>query len=129
MPDKSHVSMEQQVCVVCAQQFDTGAILLDTRLEHVPGHWGERQLRQSLEPKTVTGWGLCPACKAKAPPGDAETMKPGDAQRTGNIAHIKRAVWDKIFDIPAPPANCPCAFIPEGVIDMLVKMMEGASEH
>jgi len=43
---KSHVGMEQKVCPVCGQAFDTGVILLDKRL------------RNSLERKTVTGWDL-----------------------------------------------------------------------
>ncbi len=29
MNDKSHVSLEQHVCLVCGTAFDTGAILLD----------------------------------------------------------------------------------------------------
>lgn len=48
MDEKSHVSMEQHVCLVCGQLFDTGAILLD------------RRLRPSMEHHTVTGWDLCP---------------------------------------------------------------------
>ena len=32
MNDKSHVSLEQHVCLVCGTAFDTGAILLDKRL-------------------------------------------------------------------------------------------------
>ena len=48
MNDKSHVSLEQHVCLVCGTAFDTGAILLDKRL------------RASMERHTATGWGLCP---------------------------------------------------------------------
>ena len=48
MNDKSHVSLEQHVCLVCGTRFDTGAILLD------------RRLRASMERHTATGWGLCP---------------------------------------------------------------------
>lgn len=32
MSDKSHVSLEQHVCLVCGVAFDTGTILLDRRL-------------------------------------------------------------------------------------------------
>lgn len=48
MNDKSHVSLEQHVCLVCGAAFDTGAILLD------------RRLRASMKHHTATGWGLCP---------------------------------------------------------------------
>jgi hypothetical protein len=46
--DKSYVSLEQHLCMVCAIPFDTGSILLD------------RRLRSSMERHTTTGWGLCP---------------------------------------------------------------------
>lgn len=45
MNDKSHVSLEQHVCLVCGTVFDTGAILLDKRL------------RTSMKLHTAT---LCP---------------------------------------------------------------------
>lgn len=40
---KSHVGMESKISIVCGQQYDTGAILLD------------RQLRESLDQHNVTG--------------------------------------------------------------------------
>ena len=48
MNDKSHVSLEQHVCLVCGKAFETGAILRDKRR------------RASMERHTATGWGLCP---------------------------------------------------------------------
>lgn len=48
MSDKSYVTLEQHVCVVCAKPFDTNALLLHRRLAPV------------FERHTVTGWGLCP---------------------------------------------------------------------
>jgi hypothetical protein len=98
---KSHVSMEQHVCLVCGQTFDTGSILLDKRL------------RDSLEPKTVTGWDLCPEHKAlyetgmvalvevdedKTGPRGA-TLRPEDAYRTGRVAHVKEEAFRKLFNI------------------------------
>ncbi len=47
MNDKSHVSLERRVCLVCGTHFDTGSVLLDKRL------------RASMERYTTTGWGLC----------------------------------------------------------------------
>jgi hypothetical protein len=46
MDDKSHVSQEQQLCLVCGTTFATGSLLLD------------RRLRASLKHHTMTGWGL-----------------------------------------------------------------------
>jgi hypothetical protein len=48
MSEKSHVSLERHLCLVCGAEYDTGAILLD------------RRLRASLDRHTTTGWGLCP---------------------------------------------------------------------
>lgn len=49
MEEKSHVSLEQRLCLVCGLGFDTGVILL------------ERRLRQSMKRHTLTSWGLCDA--------------------------------------------------------------------
>jgi hypothetical protein len=119
MSEKSHVSMEQNVCPVCAQAFDTGAILLDTRL------------RQRLEHRTVTGWGVCPACKEKdesgyialiearepATPIKPERMKPEDADRTGRIFHVRREVAARMF--AGFDVSIPMVFIDTEVGDML----------
>lgn len=52
MDDKSHVSLEQQLCLVCGTAFDTGNILLD------------RRLRASMKHHTTTGWGCVPSTSA-----------------------------------------------------------------
>ncbi len=48
MTDKSYVSLEQHVCLVCGHAYDTGNLLLDKRL------------RASMQRHTTTGMGLCP---------------------------------------------------------------------
>lgn len=89
MSDKSHVSLEQHVCLVCGTAFDTGNLLLD------------RRLRASMERHTKTGWGLCPEHQKLADDGfvalvecdpqrsgapGAGRMKPEQAYRTGRLA-------------------------------------------
>lgn len=121
---KSHVGMEQKVCPVCGQAFDTGAILLDKRL------------RNTLERKTVTGWDLCPEhaklwekgyialveCDPDKSKLTGGTIKPEDAYRTGRIAHIRKAAAKRIFNVEM---TSPVAFVEPGVVDMLEKMQEG----
>lgn len=121
---KSHVGMEQKVCPVCGQAFDTGTILLDKRL------------RNSLERKTVTGWDLCPkhaklwqegyialvACDPEKSRFTGNIIKPEDAYRTGAIAHIRKAVAREIFNVEM---TGPVAFVEPAVIDMLEKMQRG----
>lgn len=126
---KSHVSMEQAICVVCGKPYDTGAILLD------------RRLRDSLERKTVTGWGMCPkheglrakgyvalvavdegrSGKDRRLPAPPNTMRPEDAYRIGEIAHVRAAVFPNIFNCPVPPQMV--AFVELAVIEK-IKVME-----
>ncbi|WP_296781558.1 ATPase [Variovorax sp.] len=96
MSDKSHVSIEQHICLVCGAAFETGSILLD------------RRLRASMEHHTKTGWGLCPEHQKLADDGfvalvecDPQRsgsqadgrMKPEQAYRTGRLAHLRRTGW------------------------------------
>lgn len=97
---KSHVSMEQHVCMVCGAHYDTGAILLDKRLLN------------SLDRNTLTGMGLCPEHQklhddgfvalvevdpSKSTASTDGTIKPEDAYRTGTVTHLKREAAAKVF--------------------------------
>ena len=125
MNDKSHVSLEQHVCLVCGTRFDTGAILLD------------RRLRASMERHTATGWGLCPEhqklsdegfvalveCdpQRSGSPAGGGRVKPEQAYRTGRLAHLKREAFAQVFDVPIA-ADQPCVFVEPGVIEQLQTM-------
>lgn len=98
MTEKSHVSLEINQCPVCTNKFDTGAILLDKRLQ------------DSLERETLTGLGICPDCQTKLddnfialievdnPPDDSkERLQIDEANRTGNIAWLKRHIAERMF--------------------------------
>ncbi|MFT3813291.1 MAG: ATPase [Acidovorax sp.] len=128
MHDKSHVSLEQHVCLVCGQAFDTGAILLDKRL------------RASMERHTKTGWGLCPEhqklfddgfvalveCDPKRSGAAAGgRLKPEQAYRTGRSAHLRRAVFAQVFNVPIDDKQA-CVFVEPGVIDQLASMVAPA---
>ncbi|HCL4034881.1 ATPase [Pseudomonas aeruginosa] len=125
MNDKSHVSMEQHVCLVCGVAFDTGAILLDKRL------------RASMERHTATGWGLCAEHQKLADdgfvalvecdpqrsgsPASGGRVKPEQAYRTGRLAHLKREAFAQVFNVPIA-ADQPCVFVEPGVIEQLQTM-------
>ena len=125
MNDKSHVFLEQHVCLVCGARFDTGAILLDKRL------------RASMERHTATGWGLCPEHQKLSDDGfvalvecdpqrsraaaGAARMKPDQAHRTGRLAHLKREVFADVFNVPIEDMQ-PCVFVEPGVIEQLQAM-------
>lgn len=104
MTTKSFVSTEQHICPVCGIPHDTGAILMD------------KQLKNTFKSRTVTGYSLCPDHKklfeagyvaaveideAKSTLEDGK-LKPAGAYRTGRYLHIRRGVWDQIFNMKLP---------------------------
>ncbi|MCW0386272.1 hypothetical protein NB722_000811 [Xanthomonas sacchari] len=127
MNEKSHVSLEQHVCLVCGSAFETGSLLLDKRL------------RASMERHTRTGWGLCPEHRKFADDGfvaliecdpersalatNAERLKPEHAYRTGHVAHLRREVFAKLFDVPLESCQ-DCVFVEVGLIDQLESLLK-----
>ncbi|MBS0513922.1 MAG: ATPase [Proteobacteria bacterium] len=130
MNEKSHVSMEQHVCLVCGTAFDTGSILLD------------RRLRASMNRHTTTGWSLCAEhqklsddgfvalveCdpQRSGSPASAARLKLEQAYRTGRLAHLKRDVFTKVFNVPIA-GNQPCVFVEPGVIERIQSMVAPAT--
>lgn len=128
--EKSHVTMEQHVCVVCGKPFDTGALLIDNRL------------RQVFDRHTKTGWGMCPehqrlkdegfiafvGCdESKSPRMANGNMSPEDAYRTGTVLHMKRELAARIFNVPMPDHGV--AFCGEDVIQKLRSMVPSEEQH
>ncbi len=122
----AHVALEQNACIVCGQTFDTGTVLLHRRLEQV------------FDPKVVTAWGMCPEDMAKREAGfialvaiDDEKSKkmpdgnvtPAGAYRTGDIAHIRREAFERVFNVPVPTEGV--CFTEPGVIARLQAMTQG----
>lgn len=123
---KSYVSMEQKQCIVCGAIYDSGSILLDSRLI------------QSMERNTITGAGLCPehqdlydkgyiALVEATSPSHGANIKPEDANRTGVICHLKREAADNIFNIELSK-TIPMVFVEPGVIEKLNAMTEPEKE-
>lgn len=131
MSEKSHVSLEQHVCAVCGQVFDTGALLLD------------RRLRPSLERHTTTSWDLCAEHKklneegfvaliecdpARSGAGmGTRRLQIGQAYRTGRLAHLKREAFSKVFNVEVDPQQA-CVFVEPGVIERLQEMTHLTSD-
>lgn len=124
--DKSYVSMEQAVCPVCCQKFDTGSILMDTRVQ------------DTLEPTTVTGWALCPEHerlhedgfvalisidpeKSGGPPFKLDTV-----YRTGAIMHIRRTAYANIF---GQTEERPFVFADDELLDRLNELYQHAKHE
>lgn len=128
--DKSFVTLEQRVCMVCGKQYDTGSLLLDKRM------------RERFERYTVTGMGLCPDDKAKFDDGylalveidpektplHGDRIKPEDAYRTGTVVHIRRTVAKRLFNVPVPD-DLPMMFTGPDVVALLQSMMPTEEEE
>ncbi|MGU1062136.1 ATPase [Pseudomonas aeruginosa] len=123
MTEKSHVSLEQKVCLVCGTAFDTGTILL------------HKHLRAVLEQHTTTGWGLCPEhqrlfsegfvaliecdpLRSGSPKGH---LKPEQAYRTGRLIHLRREVFASLFNVPIKDDQA-CVFVEPDIIEQLQEM-------
>jgi len=116
---KSYVSMETKQCLVCAKEFNVGILL-------------NRRLSNSLEPKTLTGYGLCDEhsklfedeyialigideSKSTITNGN---ILPENAYRTGSVAHVKYSVLERFFNVPINK-SLPIIFVEDAVIDKL----------
>jgi hypothetical protein len=131
MNEKSHVSLERRVCLVCGTEFDTGCILLDKRL------------RASLARHTTTGWGLCSEHRRlfdqgfvalvecdperSGKPSATDRLIPEQAYRTGRVAHLKREAFAQVFDLPLD-ADQALVFVQLGVIERIQSMAPPAAD-
>ena len=124
---KSYISVEVKVCEICGSEWETNSILLDKRL------------KESMESKTITGYGLCPEHQKLHDEGyialiavdeSRSSNKPKNniikgldgIYRTGNIAFIKREAAKKVFDCEIPSG--PFMYCEDEVINMLEKMQQ-----
>lgn len=136
MGEKSHVGMEQRLCVVCSHAYDTGSILLDKRL------------RATLDRNVVVGHGLCPehqqkhddgyvalvGCDpSKSTVGPDNRASPDEVWRTGSVAHLRRTAFEELFRQPHPVSKdgepLPVIFVEEAVITRLEEISRQAQEE
>lgn len=94
----SHVAMEQKVCHICGNTYNTNAILLHKRLGNITN--------------PITGYGTCQECQKLKNDGyialvvvdnqgSSKVLKPDEAHRTGEIIHMRKSAFANIFNIPA----------------------------
>jgi len=128
MNNKSHVSLEHKICVVCGAKYKTDTVLIHKRLS------------KSLPPNAVTGWGMCNehqklkddgfiamvGCdESKSTHTKNGNINPEGAFRTGKIAHVKKDAWNQITKIPVPEGMM--FFCGDDVIEQLNDMTKDAS--
>lgn len=118
---KSYVTMEQKMCIVCGELYETDAILLDKRL------------RDKFEMHTTTGYGVCKKHVKKGyvllieinpdksnPNGD--NITPEHAYKTGVVCHIKNEAFKQIFNTSLPKNGV--GYVDSEVIKQLNNMKE-----
>lgn len=123
--EKSHAGFEQKSCIVCGRTYETGALLLDTRM------------KQSLKKYNITGVGMCDEDQQRFDDGytalveinnetedDVKTIKPEDAYRTGKIAHLRNKPFVEVFSKEPPKGGI--VYVQEGVLEELRKMSQPA---
>ena len=115
---KSYVGMGYEVCPVCGEHH-TETILLDKRL------------KATLEQSNCTGMSFCPEHQKQHDDGyvflievsnqnTSSTLKPSDANRTGNYAAMKREAFSQVFDTNI--GDKPIVFVEVGVLDALARI-------
>lgn len=121
--EKSYVTMEQKVCEVCGKTYDTNAILMD------------RRLRPTFDMHTTTGWGLCPeheklykdgyvALVVVKNAGEGRILKREEADRTGEVIHMRRTVAEKMFNLGQAWDEIALLFIDQEIAERLHKMVK-----
>jgi hypothetical protein len=131
--DKSFVTLVQAICIVCNKPFDTNELAIDLRLkERFEMHTvmtdkdGKCQLGLCPEHQRMKDEGFVALVeidpeKSGISEATEQIDDPHNAYRTGIVAHVKRRVWDKVFDMLCPEGAV--AFVQPGVIQHLQSLM------
>lgn len=132
--DRNRVSLETNLCIVCSEVFDTGALLLQMRGK-----------KPKLERTMCTGFGMCEehaklrddgyiACigidPTKSKIKENGLVDPRTVQRTGKVAHVRKHLFENVFDRPAvgPDGKMLSVVFMEPVcMDMLEKLHKSIS--
>lgn len=121
MSEKSHVTMTYEICKVTGEKFETGVAI-------------QRNLRNTLDKETTTGWGISPkvkellddgyvaivGCDASKSDIENNQITPAGAYRTGIVIYMRRKVFDELCSIQ--PSDEGIVFADDKVIDMLKEM-------
>lgn len=117
--EKSFVTLEQNVCPICTKVFETGNLLMDTRIKN-------GKLMETFDKYTVTGYSVCEECQKMVDdgrvalveinePSDPNNLTLDNVDRTGKIGWMKReAVRQYLPEFPEDKLMC---YIEKGILD------------
>ena len=115
--EKSFVSLEKKICLICGNEHETNALLFD------------KHMRNKFEKYTTTGYDHCEDCQKKlddhfiamveisnSPSNNQTIMKKEDANRTGVLVWIKDYAAAEVFNVEI---KTPMVFVDPRVVEML----------
>lgn len=117
--EKSFVTLEQNICPICGKVFETGSLLMDTRIRN-------GKLMKTFDNYTVTGYSVCEECQKMVDdgrvalveinePSDPNNLTLDNVDRTGKIGWMKReAVRQYLPEFPEDKLMC---YIEKGILD------------
>ena len=130
--EKSYVTMERKICIVCGKEYDTNSLLLD------------RRLRKQFDRHTTTGYGMCKDCESLRNEGyitlividesksfrDGDLINTEDVHRTGELIHMKSSIFNSLFkDSKKEATTGGVVFISQELAKMIKKNMKEASNE
>ena len=138
MSSKSHVTMVSERCKVCGDLYDSNTIALATRFNSN----GELVTPFDDTNTWMGDWGICPehqeqhddgffflvGVKADDTAKTGGTLKPAEADRSGEMCAIKRDLARELFDNISIDDGELMAFVDQRVIDTLHEWKASGTE-
>ena len=114
--EKSFVTLEQNVCPICTKVFETGNLLMDTRIRN-------GKLMETFDKCTITGYSVCEECQKMIDegrvalveinePSDSNNLTLDNVDRTGKIGWMKRDIVQQL--IPEFPEDKFMCYVENG---------------
>ena len=114
--EKSFVTLEQNVCPICTKVFETGNLLMDTRIRN-------GKLMETFDKYTATGYSICEECQKMVDegrvalveinePSDPNNLTLDNVDRTGKIGWMKRDIVQQL--IPEFPEDKFMCYVENG---------------
>lgn len=114
--EKSFVTLEQNVCPICTKVFETGNLLMDTRIRN-------GKLMEAFDKCTITGYAICEECQKMVDegrvalveinePSDPNNLTLDNVDRTGKIGWMKRDIVQQL--IPEFPEDKFMCYVENG---------------
>lgn len=128
MINEDYVAVAKKQCPICGKIHSHNCEILI-----------HKQLKAISEEETFSGQGLCEEHDKLREEGyialievknaeDSTMLTAQQAKRTGRLVHIKRDIYNMIFNVPEDGKIVPIAFISIDAFEYLLSIQEGAED-